>query len=86
MCRFHGRTEVIWSSGTSKSSDLDLSIALLTLISTCVMHRAGKGTFAGKYKRDLRRTTVHDSSSQAWGLNGVNQDARPGFQMPTGVL
>lgn len=52
--------------------------------STCVMHRAGKGTFAGKYKRDLRRTTVHDSSSTAWGLNGANSDTRPGFTMPTG--
>ena len=49
--------------------------------STCVMHRAGKGTFAGKYKRDLRRTTVHDSSSQAWGLNGVGQ-VNQGFKMP----
>ena len=50
-------------------------------ISTCVMHRAGKGTFAGKYKRDLRRTTVHDASSQAWGLNGVGQ-VNQGFKMP----
>jgi len=36
---------------------------------TAVMHRAGPGTFAGKYKRDMRRTTVHDGSSSAWGLN-----------------
>jgi alpha-ketoglutarate-dependent 2,4-dichlorophenoxyacetate dioxygenase len=36
---------------------------------TAVMHRAAEGTFAGKYKRDMRRCTVHDGSSQAWGLN-----------------
>ncbi|KAH7355323.1 alpha-ketoglutarate-dependent 2,4-dichlorophenoxyacetate dioxygenase [Rhexocercosporidium sp. MPI-PUGE-AT-0058] len=34
---------------------------------TCVMHRAGGGSFEGVYKRDMRRTTVHDASSTAWG-------------------
>lgn len=36
---------------------------------TCVMHRATGGSFEGKYVRDMRRTTVHDDSSTAWGLN-----------------
>ena len=45
---------------------------------TCVMHKAGGGSFVGKYKRDMRRTTVHDASSQAWGLNEV-VDSRQGF-------
>lgn len=36
---------------------------------TCVMHRATGGSFEGKYKRDMRRTTVHDGSIHAWGLN-----------------
>lgn len=36
---------------------------------TCVMHRATGGTFEGKYKRDMRRATVHDGSIHAWGLN-----------------
>ncbi|KAH6683849.1 alpha-ketoglutarate-dependent 2,4-dichlorophenoxyacetate dioxygenase [Halenospora varia] len=36
---------------------------------TSTMHRAGK--FAGGYARDMRRTTVHDGSSTAWGLNEV---------------
>jgi alpha-ketoglutarate-dependent 2,4-dichlorophenoxyacetate dioxygenase len=44
----------------------------------CVMHRATGGAFAGKYRRDLRRTTVHDSSSTAWGLNEPI-DTRQGF-------
>ncbi|KAI1323380.1 taurine catabolism dioxygenase [Xylariaceae sp. FL0255] len=35
----------------------------------CVLHRAGDGTFEGKFKRDLRRTTVHDDSPTAWGVN-----------------
>ncbi|KAF2651587.1 alpha-ketoglutarate-dependent 2,4-dichlorophenoxyacetate dioxygenase [Lophiostoma macrostomum CBS 122681] len=48
---------------------------------TCVLHRAGPGTFAGKYKRDLRRTTVHDGSSTAWGLNEKGLDRRPGFNV-----
>lgn len=37
---------------------------------TCVMHRATEGRgYEGKYVRDMRRATVHDMSSQAWGLN-----------------
>ena len=36
---------------------------------TCTMHRAVGGPFLQTYRRDLIRTTVHDSSSQAWGLN-----------------
>ncbi|KAI0466527.1 alpha-ketoglutarate-dependent 2,4-dichlorophenoxyacetate dioxygenase [Xylaria cf. heliscus] len=34
-----------------------------------VLHRAGPGDFEGRYIRDLRRTTVHDDSPTAWGLN-----------------
>ncbi|KAJ5540328.1 alpha-ketoglutarate-dependent 2-4-dichlorophenoxyacetate dioxygenase [Penicillium frequentans] len=36
---------------------------------TSVMHRAVGGEFEGKYRRDMRRATVHDGSSSAWGLN-----------------
>ncbi|PFH62333.1 hypothetical protein XA68_14060 [Ophiocordyceps unilateralis] len=36
---------------------------------TCVMHRACGGSFEGKHVRDMRRATVYDSSSTAWGLN-----------------
>ena len=36
---------------------------------TAVMHRAGPGTFMGRYKRDMRRCTVHDGSAWAWGFN-----------------
>ena len=43
---------------------------------TAVMHRAGKMT--GRWKRDMRRTTVHDDSSQAWGLNS-KEEKNPGF-------
>lgn len=50
---------------------------------TSVMHRATGGTFAGKYARDVRRTTVHDDSSTAWGLNR-GMEAR-GFDAPSGV-
>ncbi|KAF1830146.1 alpha-ketoglutarate-dependent 2,4-dichlorophenoxyacetate dioxygenase [Decorospora gaudefroyi] len=46
---------------------------------TCVLNRAGGGTFAGKHRRDLRRTTVHDASSMAWGLNDPGVAERPGF-------
>ncbi|WPH01853.1 Clavaminate synthase-like protein [Acrodontium crateriforme] len=41
---------------------------------TCVMHRATGGTFEGRYVRDMRRATVHDSSSYAWGLNEQSND------------
>lgn len=36
---------------------------------TCVMHRATAGDYEGKYPRDMRRATVHDTSSHARGLN-----------------
>ncbi|OGE50855.1 hypothetical protein PENARI_c015G08795 [Penicillium arizonense] len=45
---------------------------------TCTMHRAVGGPFLRKYKRDMRRTTVHDSSSTAWGLN-EHTDVRQGL-------
>jgi len=45
---------------------------------TCVMHRAAGGEYEGKYRRDLRRTTVHDGSSTAWGENEP-VDSRAGF-------
>jgi len=44
----------------------------------CVMHRAKGGSFEGKYARDMRRTTVHDDSSTAWGLNTVGE-VKQGF-------
>ena len=51
---------------------------LLIWDNTCTMHRALGGTFEGKYRRDMRRVTVHDSSSQAWGLN-EHTDIRQGL-------
>ena len=45
---------------------------------TCVMHRATGGSFEGRFKRDMRRTTVHDGSSTAWGLNEKG-DVKLGF-------
>ncbi|KAI1396780.1 taurine catabolism dioxygenase [Hypoxylon fuscum] len=58
----------------------------------CVLHRAGGGAFEGKYRRDLRRTTVHDDSPTAWGLNskdvvwqGFNSQAKPKHAGAVGV-
>jgi alpha-ketoglutarate-dependent 2,4-dichlorophenoxyacetate dioxygenase len=45
---------------------------------TCTMHRAVGGTFEGRYRRDMRRATVHDGSSHAWGLN-EHTDVRQGL-------
>lgn len=45
---------------------------------TCTMHRAVGGPFLRKYRRDMRRTTVHDVSSTAWGLN-EHTDVRQGL-------
>lgn len=37
-----------------------------------VLHRATPmGTYDGRYRRDMRRTSVKDNSSTAWGENGV---------------
>ena len=39
----------------------------LVLWDNCaVMHRAAGGSFEGKYRRDMRRATVHDGSVHAW--------------------
>lgn len=40
---------------------------------TAVLHRATSGLYEGKFRRDMRRTCVMDSSSEAYGLN--NPDA-----------
>jgi alpha-ketoglutarate-dependent 2,4-dichlorophenoxyacetate dioxygenase len=45
---------------------------------TCTMHRAVGGAFEGKHRRDMRRATVHDGSSYAWGLN-EHTDVRQGL-------
>ncbi|GFZ43120.1 hypothetical protein JCM24511_00838 [Saitozyma sp. JCM 24511] len=46
---------------------------------TCTLHRATLGEFDGKYKRDMRRTTVHDDSPLAWGHNNVGDTWRSGL-------
>lgn len=45
---------------------------------TSVMHRAVGGSFEGRFRRDMRRATVHDGSSSAWGLN-EKSDVRQGL-------
>ena len=51
------------------SIDWQNNTDLLLWDNTCVMHRAAGGSFEGRFKRDMRRTTVHDGSEFAWGLN-----------------
>ena len=47
---------------------------------TAVLHRAtDTGTYAGKYKRDMRRTTVKDSGKYAWGENEVGTPWQAGL-------
>jgi alpha-ketoglutarate-dependent 2,4-dichlorophenoxyacetate dioxygenase len=46
---------------------------------TCVMHRATGGSYEGKYRRDMRRTTVKDMSSTKYGLNGEGAEWRVGL-------
>lgn len=43
-----------------------------------VLHRATRGPFESKSKRDMRRTTVHDDGAYAFGLNAVDEEM-PGF-------
>lgn len=43
-----------------------------------VLHRATGGAFESRYKRDMRRATVHDDGTYAWGENQVG-DTMPGF-------
>lgn len=46
---------------------------------TSVMHRATGGSYEGKFRRDMRRTTVKDMSSSRYGLNGEGSDWRVGL-------
>lgn len=46
---------------------------------TSVMHRATGGSYEGKFRRDMRRTTVKDMSSTKYGLNGEGADWRVGL-------
>lgn len=46
-----------------------------------LLHRAAGGNFAGKYRRDLRRTTVHDDSAHAWGLNDSEGASALGYRV-----
>jgi len=50
------------------------------------LHRAMGGSFAGKYRRDLRRTTVHDDSAGAWGLNSTAGVTALGYQLSNKTL
>lgn len=43
-----------------------------------VLHRATGGSFEDRYRRDMRRTTVHDGGAYAWGENQVGK-RMPGF-------
>lgn len=36
---------------------------------TAVLHRAGGGTWAGKFRRDIRKWMTFDNSPEEWGLN-----------------
>ncbi|KAL2865084.1 TauD/TfdA dioxygenase family protein [Aspergillus lucknowensis] len=46
---------------------------------TAVLHRATGGSYEGKFRRDMRRTTVKDMSSARFGLNGEGADWRVGL-------
>lgn len=46
-----------------------------------LLHRAAGGTFGGKFRRDLRRTTVHDDSAHAWGLNDQTGVSAIGYRV-----
>jgi len=46
---------------------------------TSVMHRATGGSYEGKHRRDMRRTTVKDMSRDKYGLNGDGADWRVGL-------
>lgn len=39
---------------------------------TAVAHRAGGGTWAGKFRRDIRKWMTFDNSPEEWGENDKN--------------
>lgn len=46
---------------------------------TSVMHRATGGSYEGKHRRDMRRTTVKDMGPTRCGLNGEGASWRVGL-------
>ena len=46
---------------------------------TSVMHRATGGSYEGKFRRDMRRTTVKDMGPTRFGLNGEGASWRVGL-------
>ncbi|KAE8444742.1 hypothetical protein EG329_014302 [Mollisiaceae sp. DMI_Dod_QoI] len=75
LIKFATQEKYVCSVGWEQAGDL------VIWDNTCVMHRATGGSFEGKFPRDMRRTTVHDGSSTAWGLNAVG-DRKLGFVDP----
>jgi alpha-ketoglutarate-dependent 2,4-dichlorophenoxyacetate dioxygenase len=73
LLEYAGRPEYTFQVDWKEPGDL------VVWDNTCVLHRSVRGTYEGKYLRDLRRTTVHDMSSQAWGLNEVGATWRSGL-------
>jgi alpha-ketoglutarate-dependent 2,4-dichlorophenoxyacetate dioxygenase len=51
---------------------------LVMWYNTCVMLGATGGSFESRFKRDMRRTSVHDGGSTAWGPNEKG-DVKQGF-------
>ena len=49
---------------------------------TAVMHRAtDTSRFAGKYRRDMRRTTVKDTGKYGWGENEIGTEWQAGLPL-----
>ncbi|KAJ5611478.1 dichlorophenoxyacetate alpha-ketoglutarate dioxygenase protein [Penicillium herquei] len=46
---------------------------------TSCLHRATGGEYEGRFRRDMRRTTVKDMSSTRFGMNGEGADWRVGL-------
>jgi alpha-ketoglutarate-dependent 2,4-dichlorophenoxyacetate dioxygenase len=57
----------------------EAELDLIIWDNTAAMHRATGGSYEGKYRRDMRRTTVKDMSSYRFGLNGEGADWRVGL-------
>lgn len=73
---------VMWVSG----SEFCLCLFSFTFLTnskdnTCVMHKACGGSFQGRYIRDMRRATIYDSSSTAYGLNTFWSRTREGMRV-----
>lgn len=73
LLKFSSQPKYVYSASWKQPGDL------IMWDNTAVQHRAVQGPVDGKFRRDMRRVTVHDDSKLCRGLNGADANWRVGL-------